>query len=101
MQEFLACVQKSLAGDLPAQAESWQDVASVVDKVIARLERKQEKSRFRRATKHLRTFCSTVKAHSTALKMIPSTNEYVSVLYGALATVIQVSVPSTLGRISD
>lgn len=62
----------------------------IVEDLMVRLEHKQEKGTFRRVTKHLRTFCNTIKSHSTALKMLPSSNDYVSVFYGALATVLQV-----------
>ncbi len=55
-----------------------------------RLERKQEKGNFRRATKNMRKFCNTLKSHSTALKMLPTNNDYVKVFYGALATALQV-----------
>jgi len=91
MQEFCSCVQKkTLPEDVSPKLECWEDVTAVVDKVRDRLERKQDRGKFRRATKHLRTFCGTIQSHSTALKMLPSSNQYVSVFYGALATVIQV-----------
>jgi tRNA-dihydrouridine synthase len=93
MQEFKARVQKAHPQDADVELrniKSWEDVASTVESMMCRLKEKQETSKFRRATKHLRTFCNTVNAHSTALKMLPTNNDYVSVFYGALATVLQV-----------
>ncbi|KAF2871551.1 hypothetical protein BDV95DRAFT_43142 [Massariosphaeria phaeospora] len=92
VRDFCAsAAQKNHPEDLSPKLESWQDVTAIVERMRERLERKQEKGKFRRATRHLRTFCNTVSAHSTALKMLPSNNEYVSVFYGALATSIQAS----------
>lgn len=94
LQEFLKSVQNQYPDDTSPKFDSWEDVTEVVQKMIARLEQKQSKGKFRRATKHLRSFCNTVKYHSTALKMLPTNNEYVSVFYGALATTIQVRLTS-------
>ncbi|RAR06416.1 phytanoyl-dioxygenase family protein [Stemphylium lycopersici] len=111
MQEFTSRVQKSTSQDVaPRKIETWEDVASIVENMMDRLKRKQDASKFRRATKHLRTFCNTVKAHSTGLKMLPTSNDYVTVFYGALATVLQASegytkimeaLPRALAEIND
>lgn len=91
MKEFYGLVQKSQPHDVsPQKIESWEDVTSVVESIMGRLQQKKETEKFRRATKHFRTFCNTVKSHSTALKMLPTNNEYVQIFYGALVTVIQV-----------
>jgi hypothetical protein len=93
MQEFKARIQKAHPRNSDVvlrKIETWEDVTSAVESMMRRLQEKQETSKFRRATKHLRTFCNTVNAHSTALKMLPTNNDYVSVFYGALATALQV-----------
>jgi hypothetical protein len=91
MQEFSARVQKAQPQGLsPQKINSWEDVAFIVESMMTRLQQKKERDMFRRATKHFRTFCNTIKSHSTALKMLPTSNDYVTVFYGALATVIQV-----------
>lgn len=91
MHDFCIRVQKSQPQDaLPNKINSWEDVALIVEGVMGRLQQKKETDKFRRATKHFRTFCNTIKSHSTALKMLPTNNDYVKVFYGALATVIQV-----------
>ncbi|EMD66205.1 hypothetical protein COCSADRAFT_188607 [Bipolaris sorokiniana ND90Pr] len=92
MREFCAQVQKSQPQDvLPEKINSWEDVTSIVENIMNRLQQKKEKDKFRRATKHFRTFCNTIRSHSTALKMLPTNNDYVKLFYGALATVIQAS----------
>jgi hypothetical protein len=91
MQDFCKSVQKKMYDeDVMPKFETWEDVIAVVEKTRENLERKQNKGKFRQATKHLRSFCNGIKHHSTALKLLPTSNQYVSVLYGALATVIQV-----------
>lgn len=75
--------------------ESWEDVRAVVEKIMQRLGQEQNKSKFKRATGQLRTVSNTLHKHQTALKMLPAGSEYISVFYGALATVIQVSVLSS------
>lgn len=94
MREFRAQVQKGQPKDVfPEKISSWEDVTSIVEDMMNRLQQKKEKDKFRRATKHFRTFCNTIKSHSTALKMLPTSNDYVTVFYGALATVVQVCCP--------
>jgi hypothetical protein len=91
MQDFCKCIEKKMYDkDVVPKFESWEDVIAVVEKTRENLERKQNKGKFRNATKHLRSFCNGIKHHSTALKLLPTSNQYVSVLYGALATAIQV-----------
>jgi len=91
VRDFCNCVQKKTCSDevLP-KFETWEDVAAVVESTQDRLERKQNKGKFRQAAKQLRRFCNGIKHHSTVLKLLPTSNQYVSVFYGALATVIQV-----------
>ncbi|USP80149.1 uncharacterized protein yc1106_07423 [Curvularia clavata] len=92
MHDFCVSIQKSRSQDVsPKKIDSWEDVTSIVEGVMGRLQQKKETEKFRRATKHFRTFCNTIKSHSTALKMLPTNNDYVKVFYGALATVIQAS----------
>ncbi|EUC39188.1 hypothetical protein COCCADRAFT_21605 [Bipolaris zeicola 26-R-13] len=111
MREFRAQVQKGQPKDVfPEKISSWEDVTSIVEDMMNRLQQKKEKDKFRRATKHFRTFCNTIKSHSTALKMLPTSNDYVTVFYGALATVVQASenytkvmeaLPKALVEIND
>ncbi|KAH8630245.1 hypothetical protein IG631_14822 [Alternaria alternata] len=94
MQEFRVRVQKAQPQDVISQKiDSWDDVTAAVERMMSRFKEKQDTSKFRRATKILRTFCNTVNAHSTALKLLPINNDYVTIFYGALATALQVRSP--------
>lgn len=92
MKDFAASLQGAYSTDVTPKLDNWEDVKAVVEKMMQRLEQDQNKNKFRRATGQLRTFSRTLHKHQTALKMLPAGSEYVSVFYGALATVIQVSV---------
>ncbi|KAH7385171.1 hypothetical protein DE146DRAFT_759436 [Phaeosphaeria sp. MPI-PUGE-AT-0046c] len=92
LREFTSQVQKGQPkNDIARKIESWEDVASTVEIMMSRLKTKQESGKMRRAAKQLRKFCNTVNAHSTALKMLPTNNDYVSIFYGALSTALQAS----------
>lgn len=96
LKEFRLKAQDGYSKDLTPKLASWQDVTDVVERFRERLERKQEATRWRRATKHLRSFCNSIQAHSSALQMLPAGNQYVSIFYGSLVTVIEVSMTNQL-----
>lgn len=91
MVDFAAHVQKGQPNDIvDKKMNSWEDVALTVESMMNRLKTKQESGKFRRATNQLRRFCNTINAHSTALKMLPTNNDYISIFYGALSTALRV-----------
>lgn len=77
--------------NFPQEVSSWRDVQAVVETVQQQWEQKREKNRFRPAVGHLHKFCNTIQNHSSVLSMLPSNNNYVSLFYGSITTVIQVS----------
>lgn len=92
MNELNSRIKKSSSADVALVAiRTWEDVVSNVQGMMDGLKHKQESSRFRRATGHLRAFCNTIKAHSETLKILPTNNNYITVFYGALSMVLQVS----------
>jgi len=54
---------------------------------------KRDDGRFGGIKKRFHNITDKLDSHSNALKMLPSDSEYVSVFYGSLFTVIQVSQP--------
>ena len=90
MRTFQASLGAKETGKPNASIASWDDVRKVVEGMQFRWEQKQQDGKFRKALKGLRKFGNTVQNHSSALKMLPTNNEYVSLFCGALVTVLKV-----------
>lgn len=88
MQGFQALVPSHLSkGPLPT---SWEDVEHVVSSIQAQWATKHKESNVERAKDWVRKMCNGLNNHSTALKMLPSETEWVSVIAGSVSMIIKV-----------
>lgn len=70
---------------------SWAEVDLAVSKVQAQWDLKK-KTHAGRAKEWIRKMCNGMNNHSTALKMLPSDSEYVSLVAGAVTMIIKASL---------
>lgn len=69
---------------------SWDDVVSAATKVQAQWETKATDSRAGRARDVVRRMCNGLNNHATALKMLPTESEYLSIVGGSVSMIIKV-----------
>lgn len=67
-----------------------EGLVELVKKVALLSQAKKDNTRRGKAMKAFHKFCGTVDSHKAMLELIPSGNEYVSILTGSLNVVIQV-----------
>ncbi len=88
MKAFQALVPEELRStQLP---KSWSDVEQAVSTVQAQWEAKTRGSYSARARDWARKMCTGLHNHSAALKMLPTDNDYVSLVAGAMTMIIKV-----------
>ncbi len=94
MKEFQDLVPADMkSSSLPT---SWDDVEAAVATVQARWETKGKDGHVTRAKGWVRKMCNGLHNHSTALKMLPSESEYVSLVAGAVTMIIKVWRPASV-----
>lgn len=71
--------------------KSWADVELAVSTVQVRWEAKTKESPTARTRHRIRKMCVGLHNHSAALDMLPTSNEYVSLIAGAVTMIIKVS----------
>lgn len=69
----------------------WDDVMLAATKVQAQWETKAKDSRAGRARELVRKMCNGLNNHATAMKMLPTESEYLSVVGGSVSMIIKVS----------
>lgn len=74
-------------GVIPA---SWTEVDAAIQTVQAEWEAKRDGSRFFRAREWIRKMGNGMNNHATALKMLPTESEYITIIAGAVSMVIKV-----------
>ncbi|KAH7322622.1 hypothetical protein B0I35DRAFT_476554 [Stachybotrys elegans] len=79
-----------------AAPSSWEDVEQTIQAVQDEWEAKREASHFFRAKEWLRKVTIGINNHATALKMLPSESEYVSLVSGAVSMIIKASANYSL-----
>jgi hypothetical protein len=77
---------------------SWDEVRSATLEAQAGWEKKLKESRASKAREWIRKMCNGLNNHATALKMLPTETEYVSVIAGAVTMVIKVRCRNILQR---
>ncbi|KAF4536168.1 Phytanoyl-dioxygenase family protein [Lasiodiplodia theobromae] len=95
LESFGQTVSKDQKNTLAVKISSWQDVKATIERVQASWEQKRDNSKFRRGAEYLRSICNTIDSHSAVLEMLPSSNDYASVLCGGLTTVVKASANYT------
>ncbi|KFA70589.1 hypothetical protein S40285_04684 [Stachybotrys chlorohalonatus IBT 40285] len=75
-------------GVIPA---SWTEVDAAIQTVQAEWEAKRDGSRFFRAREWIRKMGNGMNNHATALKMLPTESEYITIIAGAVSMVIKAS----------
>jgi len=73
---------------------SWDDVQLAAAQVQAQWEAKAKEGHLGRAKGWIRKMCNGMNNHATALKMLPSDSEYVSLVAGSVSMIIKVCLPS-------
>ncbi|KDN64255.1 hypothetical protein CSUB01_01348 [Colletotrichum sublineola] len=89
MQSFQALVPNHLSE--ATSPRSWDDVMQAVTTVQAQWDSKYIDSNIERAKERVRKMCNGLNNHSTALKMLPSETEWVSVIAGTVSMVVKAS----------
>jgi len=69
---------------------SWAEVELAVSEVQAQWDTKIKVTRIGQAKEWVRKMCNGMNNHSTALNMLPSGSEYVSLVAGAVTMIIKV-----------
>jgi len=88
MKEFQDLVPEELRStEMP---KSWSDVELAVSTVQAEWEIKTKESHGARARHWVRKMCTGLHNHSAVLNMLPTNNEYVSLISGAVVMIIKV-----------
>lgn len=87
MENFQALVPWTRDSEMPT---SWDDVVSAATKVQAQWETKAKDSRAGRARDVVRRMCNGLNNHATALKMLPTESEYLSIVGGSVSMIIKV-----------
>jgi hypothetical protein len=80
---------------------SWDEVRSAALDAQAGWETKMKEGRASKAREWIRKMCNGLNNHATALKMLPTETEYVSVIAGAVTMVIKVRCRSRGGEIVE
>ena len=75
---------------------TWDDVQAAVLAVQSQWEAKSKDSHIGQAREWFRKMCNGMNNHSTALKMLPSDSEYVSLIAGSVAMIIKVRAPMAM-----
>lgn len=93
--ELVACMQhfqELIPEDLRTTGfpKSWSDVETAVSSVQRHWE-SQSQSKSSQAKEWLRNMCNGLHNHKAALDLLPKDSEYVSVIAGAITTIIKVS----------
>ncbi|KAL2194965.1 hypothetical protein P885DRAFT_79864 [Corynascus similis CBS 632.67] len=89
MKEFQDLVPEELRStEMP---KSWSDVELAVSTVQAEWEIKTKESYGARARHWVRKMCTGLHNHSAVLNMLPTNNEYVSLISGAVVMIIKAS----------
>lgn len=87
MRKFQDLVPGPKGSDIPT---CWGDVVSATFEVQAKWEAKAKDTRVGRAKELVRKMCNGMNNHATALKMLPTESEYVSVIGGSVLMIIKV-----------
>lgn len=88
LRNFQALFPGQAAQDV--RPTSWEDVQHAVSNVQKQWETRQKDSATGRIRDGFRRMCNTFNNHSTALKMLPSETEWVSVIAGSVSMIIKV-----------
>ena len=78
------------AGSKGTEVTCWDDVASAAAVALSQWEAKAKDSRVGRVKEWVRKMCNGMNNHATALKMLPSESEYVSLVAGSVSMIIKV-----------
>lgn len=95
-REHLLRAMKDFQDDAPTNslpthhAWTWADIEAAVGKVQMQWKQNHEQS-LSSATAVLRKMCHGLHNHSAILKMVPSENNYVSIISGAVSMIIKAS----------
>ncbi|CAI4219214.1 unnamed protein product [Parascedosporium putredinis] len=87
MRKFQSHVPGAKENELPT---SWDDVVLAATAVQTQWETKAKDSRTGRARELVRKVCNGMNNHATALKMLPTESEYVSLVAGSVLMIIKV-----------
>ena len=87
MSKFQSHVPGAKENELPT---SWDDVVLAASAVQTQWEMKAKDSRTGRARELVRKVCNGMNNHATALKMLPTESEYVSLVAGSVLMIIKV-----------
>ncbi|KAF6819055.1 phytanoyl- dioxygenase family protein [Colletotrichum plurivorum] len=93
MKSFQALFPGQAAQDV--RPTSWEDVQHAVSNVQKQWETRQKDSTTGRIRDGFRRMCNTFNNHSTALKMLPSETEWVSVIAGSVSIIIKAAANYT------
>lgn len=87
MRKFQDLVPGAKTNEVPT---CWDDVVSAATKVQDQWDAKARGSRAGRAKELVLKMCNGMNNHATALKMIPTESEYLSVVGGSVSMIIKV-----------
>lgn len=73
------------------EISNWDQVETIVSAVQAQWEGKSRHSVINRVKGHFRRMCQGLNNHASVLKMIPSENNYTSLIVGSVTMIIKVS----------
>ena len=90
MKSFQSLIPDHLK--MQAVPTSWSDVEAAVTAVQAQWDSKSRETRAARAKTWMRRMCNGMHNHSSALKMLPSESEYVSLVAGSVTMIVKVRV---------
>lgn len=93
LQDAMAKFKSLVPSHLQTSEEisSWDQVETIVSAVQAQWERKGKQSLVERAKGQFRRMCQGLDNHASVLKMIPSENNYTSLIVGSVTMIIKVS----------
>lgn len=73
------------------EISTWDQVETIVSAVQAQWDAKGKRGLVDRAKGHFRRMCQGLNNHAGVLKMIPSENNYTSLIVGSVTMIIKVS----------
>ncbi|KAL3421223.1 phytanoyl- dioxygenase family protein [Phlyctema vagabunda] len=97
--KFRRSLPEDQRDDIEGQVPSVEGLIQMVTRYTSSREEEKAKSKRGRFMKHFSSVCSTIQSHQVMLDVLPSGSEYVSILTGALKTIV--TACSNYDRISQ
>ncbi|KPM38460.1 hypothetical protein AK830_g8093 [Neonectria ditissima] len=93
LREVMGKFQDLVPGQLKTDGSptSWEDIWSAATEAQTQWETRAKETRVGQVKHWVRRMCNGMNNHSTALKMLPSESEYVSLVAGSVSMIIKAS----------